>query len=86
MPHSDFVTIVRLKAYVMPKRKWARRKRGDADYSSNLRRVLPTAAGAARQAVSAAVGVDETFAIRDSSHLFVEELIETTDNDQCQIA
>ena len=69
----------------MPKRKWARHKRGDADYSSNLRRVLPTASGAARQAVSAAVGVDETLAIHDSSRLFVEELIETTDNDQRQI-
>ena len=70
----------------MPKPKWKRYKRRDADHSSELRRALPTASARVRQAVVAAVGADETLAIHDSSHLLVEEMIDTTTaGRQCRI-
>ena len=73
----------------MPKKpRWTRYKRGDANYSGKLRRALPTASGRVRKAVQAAVAADETLAIHDTSHLLVEEVIDTTTGrrrQQCRI-
>ena len=69
----------------MPKPKWKRYKRGDADYSSELRRALPTASGRVRRDVVAAVGSDENLAVHDTSHLLVEDMIDTTDGRQSRI-
>ena len=70
---------------VMQKRKWARYKRGDADYSSDLRRALPTASGAARRVISTAVGADEALAIHGTSQLLVEEMMDATVGRQCRV-
>ena len=65
----------------MPKRKcqWKHYQRGDADYVGNIRRALPTtSSNRTRHAVLAAANVNEALAIHDTSHLFIEEVLETT--------
>jgi len=69
----------------MPKRKWARHLRGEADYGNELRRALPTASNAARRAVSIVAGRGGALAVHDTSHLFIAEKFETIGGGECSI-
>ena len=72
----------------MPKRKcqWKGYRRGDADYVGNFRCALPTTSSTrTRQAVLAAANVNEALAIHDTSHLFIDEVLETTGGGECTI-